>query len=190
MHTATKMETEQKKTEKIELPENISANYENQALTIKGSKGEIKKIVNEPGIAVKTDGKSIMFEYSSKKKKTKKLLGTLKAHINNIIRGVSTGYTYKMKICSGHFPMTVTLTGNELTVKNFFGEKSPRKMKLTPNVKVKIDGQEISIESIEKEAASQCAASIEQLTKRSNFDRRIFMDGIYITSKDDAREAK
>ncbi len=183
MPIVTKMETEQKRTEKIELPEKVSASYQNLVLKIKGEKGEVQKTINEPGINIKTDNNAIIIEYSSKKKKTKKLFGTLKAHINNLIHGASTGYVYKMKICSGHFPMTVTVTGNELVIKNFFGEKAPRKLKLNSKVKVKVDGQEISIESSEKESASQCAAAIEQLTKRSNFDRRIFMDGIYITSK-------
>ena len=112
------------------------------------------------------------------------MVGTAKAHIKNMIKGVTEGHVYKMKICSGHFPMTVTVTGQELLIKNFFGEKFPRRIKFDNSVKVKVDGQEVVIESPNKDAASHCAAAIEQITKRSNFDRRVFMDGIYITHKD------
>ena len=50
--------------------------------------------------------------------------------------------------------------------------------------KVTITGTEITIESINKELAGQMAANIEQLTKRTDFDRRKFQDGIYIVTKD------
>ncbi|MBI2133259.1 50S ribosomal protein L6 [Candidatus Woesearchaeota archaeon] len=174
----------EQKSEKIELPENTSASYKDKTLRIKGPKGEPSKRISGPGISIRAQENSIILEYSIAKKKTKKLAGSIRAHINNLLKGASKGFTYKMKICSGHFPMTVSVSGNELTVKNFFGEKFPRKIKVSPQVKIKIEGQEITIESAEKEAASQCAASIEQLTKRTKFDRRIFMDGIFITSKD------
>jgi len=47
-----------------------------------------------------------------------------------MIRGVTEGYTYKLKICSGHFPMNVSLKGDVLEIKNFIGESVPRKLKI------------------------------------------------------------
>ena len=57
-------------------------------------------------------------------------------------------------------------------------------MGIKGDVKINITGTEVVIEGINKEDVSQCAASIEQLTRRANFDRRIFQDGIYLISKD------
>ncbi len=177
------MQKETKK-ENIELPENITASYQDLTLTINGPKGAVAKKFVDKEIGIKTEEKRISLEYRTGSKRAKTALGTMKAHINNMIAGTERGYIYKMKICSGHFPMNVSVAGNELIIKNFFGEKSPRKMKIAPDAKVKIEGQDLIVESASKESASQCAASIEKLTRRSNFDRRIFMDGIYITSKD------
>ena len=126
----------------------------------------------------------VKFSSIKTSKSTKKLINTFTSHMKNLFKGVEEGHTYKLKICSGHFPMTVTLKGEELEVKNFIGEKVPRILKIKPGVKVTVNGSEIIVESINKDLAGQTAASIEQLTKRPGFDNRIFQDGIYIIEKD------
>ena len=76
------------------------------------------------------------------------------------------------------------LDDREVIVKNFFGERAPRILKLKSDVTAKVEGSEIIIESTNKEIAGQVAADIEQLTRITNKDKRIFQDGIYITEKD------
>ena len=70
-----------------------------------------------------------------------------------------------MKICSGHFPMNVAYNDGRITVKNFLGEKTPREIKITPDVQVKIEGDKILIEGTDKEAVGQAAGSIERLCR-------------------------
>ena len=48
---------------------------------------------------------------------------------------------------------------------------------------MKVEGDNVSVESPDKELAGTTASDIEQLTRRPNFDTRIFQDGIFITSK-------
>ena len=83
--------------------------------------------------------------------------------------------------------MNVSLKGDVLEIKNFIGEKVPRTLKIRPGASVKINGDEIVVEAINKEIAGQTAGSIEKLTKRPGFDKRIFQDGIYIVEKDGKR---
>src|SRR3989338_3940685 len=101
-----------------------------------------------------------------------------------MIKGANEAHQYVLKICSGHFPMTVSINKNELVIKNFFGEKHPRILKIKEGANVKLDGDNINIESLNKEIAGQVAADIEAMTKRAQFDRRIFQDGIYLILKD------
>ncbi len=82
------------------------------------------------------------------------------------------------------FPDERSANKNELVINNFLGEKIPRKLQLKDNVDVKVEGEIITVKSFDKELAGQTAASIEQLTRRTNYDIRIFMDGIWIIEKD------
>jgi large subunit ribosomal protein L6 len=118
---------------------------------------------------------------ASKREKT--TLGTYKAHINNMLHGAREGFTYRMKICSGHFPMTVQVKGSELIIKNFIGEKTPRVLRLKPGVDVKVEGEFIVISSPDRELGGQTAASIEAVSSRANYDKRVFQDGVYIIEK-------
>jgi large subunit ribosomal protein L6 len=80
--------------------------------------------------------------------------------------------------------MTVSVNKNQLIVKNLLGEKIPRVLDLKEGVTVKVEGENIIVESTDKEKAGQCAASIEQLTRRTGYDTRVFQDGCWITIKD------
>jgi len=51
------------------------------------------------------------------------------------------------------------------------------------DVNISKEGENLKIESINKEKAGQTAASIERLTRITKRDKRIFQDGIYIISK-------
>ena len=110
------------------------------------------------------------------------LLGKL---LNNIIKGLTEKFRYKLQAVSVHFPMNVSVDKekNELVVKNFLGEKTDRRIKLVQGVDVKVDKDMIEIESVDIEKAGQCAANIEKGTKVKKKDRRIFQDGIFIIEK-------
>ena len=113
------------------------------------------------------------------------MLGSFESHIVNMVRGVQELYVYKLKICSGHFPMSVSVAGNEVIIKNFLGEAVPRKVDIMKGAEVKVNGEEIIVTSADIEVAGQTAAKIETACKITNRDRRIFQDGCYITQKAD-----
>ena len=149
----------------------------------KGKKGEVKRTFNFPRIEIKKEQGNIVVTAKKVTRREKTLLGTTKAHIKNLIIGVTEGHAYKLKVCSGHFPMNVSLSGNVLSIKNFLGEKVPRTLKIKDGATVKVDGEEVSVEGIDIEKVGQVAADIEQLTRVTNKDIRIFQDGIYIVEK-------
>lgn len=168
----------------IESPEGINVTMEPNTLIIKGPKGEIKKNFIDPTIIMEIQDNKIIFNVKKFTKRQKTMIGTYRSHIKNMFKGVTKGHEYKLKICSGHFPMNVSCNNNIFQIKNLFGEKIPRTLNISKDVELVIEGDFITITGLDKNIVSQTAASIEQLTKRTSFDRRIFQDGIYIVNKD------
>ncbi|PKP59023.1 MAG: 50S ribosomal protein L6 [Candidatus Altiarchaeales archaeon HGW-Altiarchaeales-2] len=91
---------------------------------------------------------------------------------------------YKLKLVFSHFPVSLESKGSELVIKNFLGEKAPRKAKILDGVDVKVKGKDLTVEGVDIEKVSQTAANIERAGKILHKDRRVFQDGIYIVEKD------
>jgi len=169
--------------EEIVLVEGVTAQIDNNLLKIKGPKGEVERNFLHPKLNIKVENNKIILSVSKATKTEKKILGSFNSHIKNMIAGVQKLFEYKIKICSGHFPMNVSVSGNELVIKNFLGESVPRKVKLSKGAEVKVNGNEIEISSLNKEIAGQMAAKIESSCRITNRDLRIFQDGCYIIHK-------
>ncbi len=167
----------------IEVPDGVQVSLEGSFLTLKGPKGEIKRVFVSKQIKLSQKENKIVLSAKKATKREKKMLYSFQSHIRNMVKGVTDGHVYELKICSGHFPMTVKVDKDKLVIKNFFGETVPRELKLKQGAKVSVDGDKVIVESVDKEIAGQCAADIESITRRTDFDRRIFQDGIYITKK-------
>ncbi len=167
----------------IPLIKGVTAAFVKNVLTVKGPKGEVSREFVHPRVQIMVDAEKIVVSSLKGTKREKTQVGSFESHIVNILQGVQEPHLYKMKICSGHFPMTVTTAGQELIVKNFLGEAVPRKVTFAKGVDVKVTGADIVIISCDRELAGQTAGKFEQLCRITNRDRRIFQDGIYITLK-------
>jgi large subunit ribosomal protein L6 len=111
------------------------------------------------------------------------MVGTLAAHIGNMIAGVTRGYEYKMKVVYSHFPIQLKAASDELVINNFLGERRSRFAKILPGTKVVVGKDEVVITGIDKESVGQTMANIEQATRVRGFDIRVFQDGIYLVDK-------
>ena len=169
----------------IKLPSDVDAQLDKGVLNLKGPKGNVKRDFLDKKVSLEYKEGSVTLKVPKFSKVNKKLIKSYAAHIKNMIKGSSEGYKYTLKICSGHFPMNVSVNDNQLTVKNFLGEKVPRILKLKPGADVKVEGDLIVVESTNKEIAGQVSADIELLTRRTGYDGRIFQDGLWIVTKDD-----
>ncbi|MBI5389418.1 50S ribosomal protein L6 [Candidatus Woesearchaeota archaeon] len=185
MKPAKKQGNKRKYKEVVIIPEGVQIGVQDKTLTVKGKKGELKREMAYPGVVfMMQDNKMVVQTEEETSKRGKRMVGTFAAHLTNMTKGVSKGHVYKLKVCSSHFPMTVAISGDTFSVKNFMGGKVPRTTKIKKGVKVEIKGNDIIVEGPNKELAGQVAADIETLTRRPNFDPRIFQDGLYITEKD------
>jgi len=102
-----------------------------------------------------------------------------------MIIGVTKGYTYKLKIVFSHFPISVKYQDKSVLIENFTGERRPRKIAVSGDVKVKIETDDIIISGIDLEHVSQTAANIEQSTKVRRKDPRVFLDGLYVYERNE-----
>lgn len=169
--------------EEIPIPEGVEVTID-QGVKVKSSQGELSRKFNHPQIKISLEDGKVILETSFPKKKDKAILGTIKSHINNMIIGLTDGFTYRMKIVYAHFPMTVKSSGDKVIIENFLGERHPRKAKIIGDTKVQIKGDEVIISGIDKEAVGQTMANLEQATKIKGRDPRVFQDGIYLVSKE------
>jgi large subunit ribosomal protein L6 len=170
--------------EELEIPQGITIQLVEGVFSITAAKGEVKKKLHSPKIKVGLQNNLVVFEAKKGTQREKRMIKTHIAHLKNMMRGVTQGHNYKLKICSGHFPMTVSVKGDFFEIKNFVGETIPRTVALPEGVKVVVDGQFVLVESVDKEKAGRTAALIEKLTRRAAYDKRVFQDGIFIIEKD------
>jgi large subunit ribosomal protein L6 len=169
--------------EELEIPSGVEIKIGKNFVEATGKEGTVKKELNLSNIDLKIDGKKIIIGSKKATRTEKKMIYTILSHVKNLINGVQKKYEYKMKICFNHFPITIDLNGKEATIKNFLGEKIPRKAKIVEDSEVKINKDIVIVTSKNREAAGQTAANFEIATKIRNRDRRVFQDGIFITSK-------
>lgn len=170
-------------SQEIEVPEDVEVKIDGKNVLVKGPIGELKRelefgkleIIQEKGKLILRDKKATKTE--------KRMMNTIIAHLENMIRGTQEKFEYKLKICFGHFPFTVKIEGNKAIIKNFLGEKIQRESSIPEGAEMEIKKDIIIIKSLNKEIAGQTAANLEIATKVRGRDKRIFQDGIYIVEK-------
>jgi len=158
---------------KIELkPENI--------LTLVGPKGTVTRQFKTHRVKMIQKGNSIVVEGNPKNKQTDKLVETIISHIKNMVEGLIYGYKYKLKMVYSHFPMSIQVEKENVSIKNFLGEKFPRKARILGLTKVEAKGQDITVSGINKEDVGQTSSNLERKTKVKGKDIRRYQDGIYL----------
>ncbi|MBD3155071.1 MAG: 50S ribosomal protein L6 [Candidatus Aenigmarchaeota archaeon] len=170
----------------IEIPEGVNVEVDGKSVKISGEKGQVERTFRYfHDIKIQKKDNKIVTSSKSEKRRVKLMMGTIIAHIRNMMKGVSKGFTYNMKVVYSHFPMNVQVQEKNILIKNFIGEKKPRVAKIMgENTQVKVNGKDITITGIDKEEVGQTMGNVEQACRIIGFDRRVFQDGIYFTGED------
>jgi large subunit ribosomal protein L6 len=169
----------------LAIPEGIQLSVDGRKIKAVGPKGTLEEDFSHLPVQFALEGNSLRVYSPWARKREVALVGTALAHVRNMIRGVNSGYTYKLKLVYAHFPITVKVIEKEkkLTIDNFTGEKTPRNAKILGATKVKIAGDEIHVQGNSLADVSQTAANIQYATRIREKDQRVFLDGIYIFEK-------
>jgi large subunit ribosomal protein L6 len=176
--------------QRIEIPSECQVSLEDKTVTVNGPKGSLIRSFPEPQTKIKIEGNELIATTHINRKRSRALVGTVIAHVRNMLVGVQHGYEYEMKIVYSHFPITVDVKDDEVVIKNFIGERGVRTARLIGDVEVRTTEDEVFITGINIEHVSQSAANIQQACKIRDKDRRIFLDGIYVIRKRKGEETK
>ena len=167
------------------VPEGVQLTIDGRKVKAAGPKGTLEEDFSHMPVTFALEGGSLRVYSAWARKREVALVGTALAHVRNMIRGVTSGYTYKLKIVYAHFPVTVKVQEKEkrLSIENFTGEKTPRFAKIKGSAKVKVASDEIHVQGMNIHDVSQTASNIQTATKIKDKDQRVFLDGIYIFEK-------
>ena len=168
----------------VEVPDGVSLNVEGRRVTVAGEKGEVVRDFSHALLEMGLEDGALRIWAVNPRKREASLVNTISSHVRNMIRGVTEGYTYRLKIIFVHFPMTVRVQGQRFIIQNFIGERQPRYADILSGVDVRVEGEDVIVEGPDIERVAQTAANIQQATKIRKKDLRKFMDGIYVYSKE------
>lgn len=175
----------------VAIPEGVRVEVKGRDVAVSGPKGSLNMRFSDPMFdsdttIEKADGKVVV--KGGDRRRIKAFTGTIAAHIGNMITGVTKGYRYKLKIFHTHFPITLEVKGKLMIVRNFLGERSVRTADVVGNANVDVKKDDVTVTGISIGDVSQTAANVENACRISGRDRRVFLDGIYITGKEIAND--
>ena len=173
----------------VGVPEGVDVKIEGRIIFVKGEKGALTRDFSEAPLSLQLEDKKVIVQASWPRKREAALVGTVAAIIQNMITGVTKGYTYKLKIVFSHFPISVKVKEKKVSIENFTGERSPRLTRIMGDVKVSLKEDDVIVQGISLEDVSQTAANVERATKVKNKDPRVFLDGIFVYEKKEGMEA-
>ncbi len=180
------MSTEQEIVAEVEAPASVAVEKEGNVITVRGRHGTVKKDFTKLPATVAVQGNKVTIKPYGTRKRDLAVTNTARSIIASMIKGVEKGHTYKLKIIFAHFPISVKVKGNEVHVENFFGERASRVSRIIgEGTKVSVVGEDVVVQGPNLEDVSQTAANIELSTKTKGKDQRVFLDGLYIYSKEE-----
>lgn len=171
----------------VKIPDGVKAASKSRLVTVTGPRGTLSKDFKHVDIDIKVTQSHVHLQVWFGLRKHNATIRTVATHIENLFKGVTKGFQYKMKSAYAHFPINVNITGDKDTVeiRNFLGEKVIRRIKLLDGVTASQTGvkDEIALVGNSLENVSQSAATIQQSTAVKNKDIRKFLDGIYVSER-------
>ncbi len=144
----------------IEIPSGVTITIDQDFITVAGSKGTLKQFTM-PGVTVTQEDNQVIVKRINDEPKNRAKHGLMRALINNMVVGVSTGFTKQLEINGVGF--RVALAGNGLKMNLGFSHEV--NYTLPQGVNATVEGNVITITGIDKQQVGQVAAEIRALKK-------------------------
>jgi large subunit ribosomal protein L6 len=140
----------------VPLPKGVTASVEGQTVKVKGPKGELSvKLVQE--VSAKVDEHGITVTPDKNQERADQMWGLSRSLVNNLVTGVTTGFTQKLEILGVGYRAAVQ--GKVLNLQLGFSHDVP--YAIPPGITIVTEKPtQISISGIDKQLVGQVAAEI------------------------------
>lgn len=140
----------------VELGKDLSAEIKGQSVTIKGKKGSLTLDVNMQ-VEVKAEGSTLKVAARSGGRVANALAGTMRAHLANMVTGVTTGFQKKLELVGVGYRAAVQGQKLNLTL----GFSHPVEYPIPQGITIETPSQsEIIIKGMDRRQVGQVAADI------------------------------
>jgi large subunit ribosomal protein L6 len=82
----------------VPLPQGVTATISAESVTVKGGKGTLSLPLNARHVKVVQEGNELKIEKASAEREADMIAGSTRAHLANIVLGVSKGYERKLEL--------------------------------------------------------------------------------------------
>ncbi len=145
----------------VVLPAGVEIKQNGNDITVKGPKGELTKAMAKV-INIAIEDNSVVVTRPSDAKEHRALHGLTRALINNMVIGVTNGYTKILQLVGVGY--RATLKGNKLTLN--LGFSHPVEVEAVPGITFETpDANTIHVKGIDKELVGDIAADIRAWRK-------------------------
>jgi large subunit ribosomal protein L6 len=140
----------------VELPQGVSATVAGSAVTIKGAKGSLT-LALKPGIQVASEQQKLAVTVGDAGAATDAVAGATRAHLANMVLGVSKGYERKLELVGVGYRAQVQGRALNLTL----GFSHPIAFAIPEGITIETPSQtEIIVKGIDRQKVGQVAAEI------------------------------
>ncbi len=148
----------------ISVPEGVTIDIADNAITVKGKLGELTQEYS--GVSFKIEDNALTVERDSEKKEHKAKHGLYRALVNNMIHGVTTGWSKELELVGVGY--RASNQGNKLDMALGFSHNII--LDIAPEVKVETVSEKgknpiIKLTSFDKQLVGQVAAKIRGFRK-------------------------
>ena len=139
----------------VELPQGVTATIAASAVTIKGAKGSLSLPLSA-GVSVVQSDKKLEIKFSTEGL-ARTCAGATRAHLANMVRGVTRGYEKKLELVGVGFRAQVQGKSLNLTL----GFSHPVNLPIPEVISIETPSQtEIVVKGIDRQKVGQVAAEI------------------------------
>ena len=165
----------------ITIPSGVDVKVEGTHVTVKGPKGELEREIT-PVLSVVTEEGQVRVERPDEEKRSRELHGLTRTLINNMVVGVTEGYTKAMEISGTGYRVAAKGADLEFSL----GYSHPVLVKAPDGITFRVESPtKFTVSGIDKQQVGQTAANIRKLRKPEPYKGKgIRYAGEYIFRKE------